>query len=219
MARDVTFPDHVVEVPEKPVREPHGPRDSDSRPTARPPPPPPPPPAPPPIFHRNAYTGGIFVSGSGSVFGMGVEIQSGFFGELDMETGILSVGDFTSTAEVMTSNVAPVSGALSAGAFGGAGSASGFSGGGKSMGGSLTGSAGGVALSYAESDHDEATEAPYKGGSIAYTASTGGAGAEVNTTRSNTRTNVRESFNVNLENHVKSWIGQNSMPSMFGEWH
>ena len=81
------------------------------------------------------------------------------------------------------------------------------------------GPAGGVAVSYSESDHPEGTESPYKGGPIAYTAGTGGAGAgaEINTTRSETRTNVRESFNINLESHVREWIGRYSNPSNFGE--
>lgn len=216
--REINYPDKVVEgrgPPERPVREPHGPRDRDTQRLH--PSPPPPPPAAPQMLRRSAYTGGVYIGGSGTSFGMGLETQSGFFGEVDMETGMVSVGDFTTVSEMLTTGAAPRSGNVSAGVFGGSGSAAGFSGGAKSIGGSLTGPAGGVAASYSESDHPSGTEAPYKGGSLSYTIGTS-PGGEVNTTRSETRTNVRESFNANLETHVKEWIGRYSNPSMFEEW-
>ncbi len=204
-------------LPEKPVREPHSLGDRPDR-SARSSSPRSAPPAAPHIFHRSAYTFGAFASHSGSSFGMGIEIQAGFFAELDMESGMMTLGDFMSGGNSLSTGIAPASGSASLGFFGGSGSAQGFSGGGTSLGVTLTGPAGGLTASYTTADADAFGNVPYEGGALAYTYNATGAGAEVTTTRSQTFAIPRESININLDTHVRRWIETHKTPSMFNDW-
>jgi hypothetical protein len=105
----------------------------------------------------------------------------------------------------------------SAGVFGGVGGADGFGGRATRVEGSATGPYGGLAAAYTESDSDASGEAPYKGLSVGYTKGTS-PGVEASVSRSRTTVHIRESYNVNVESHVRDWIGRVSTPSMFMEW-